>query len=276
MLGKYELNKIYNEDCYEAIKNIPDKSIDLVYIDIPYDLEGNGGGGAFGSKKRDYHKEYEKVSQNTNASPLSIRKANNNNNISDIAFGIDYSILDELCRIMKNIYIYIWCSKKQIPILLNYFLKKGCFWDLFVWHKTNPIPTCNNKYLSDTEYCLIFREDGTSVNYGTYETKRKYYISEINKKDKDLYNHPTIKPLEVVKNHIINSTKENDVVLDCFMGSGTTAVACKELNRNFIGFEINEKFYNIAVDRLNGITQKDRKLKEKGFTDIFDFGVELE
>ena len=267
---KYEANNIYNVDCYEAIKDIPDKSIDLVYIDIPYDLEGNGGGGAFGSKKRDYHNEYEKVSKNTNASALSIRKANNNNNISDIAFGIDYSILDELCRVMKRIYIYIWCSKKQIPPLLNYFLDKGCFWDLFVWHKTNPIPTCNNKYLSDTEYCLIFREDGTSVNYGTYETKSKYYISEINKKDKDLYDHPTIKPLEMVKNHIINSTQENDVVLDCFMGSGTTCVACKELGRKYIGFEINPTYYNIALDRLNGITQRDRELKNAGVIDIFD------
>ena len=153
---------------------------------------------------------------------------------------------------------------------MNYFLDKGCFWDLFVWHKTNPIPTCNNKYLSDTEYCLIFREDGTSVNYGTYETKSKYYISEINKKDKELYNHPTIKPLEFVKNHIINSTQENDIVLDCFMGSGTTCVACKELNRRYIGIEINPEYFRIAQDRLNGITQKERQLKESGWIDIFD------
>ena len=260
----FNLDNIYNVDCYKAIKEIPDKSIDLVYIDIPYDLEDNGGGGCFGSKKRDYHNEYEKVSKNTNANPLSIRKANNNNNISDIAFGIDYSILDELCRVMKHIYIYIWCSKKQIPQLLNYFLEKDCFWDLLVWHKTNPIPTCNNKYLSDTEYCLVFRENGTSVNNGTYETKAKYYISEINKKDKDLYDHPTIKPLDFVKNHIINSTCENDVVLDCFAGSGTTLVACKELNRHYIGFEINKDYYNIAKDRLNGISQRDRDIEKKG------------
>lgn len=104
-----ELDKIYLGDCYQLIKEIPDKSIDLVYIDIPYDLEGNGGGGCYGSKKRDYHKEYERVSQNTNASGLSKRKANNNNNnIREIAFGIDYSILDELCRVMRNIYIYIY------------------------------------------------------------------------------------------------------------------------------------------------------------------------
>ena len=88
---------------------------------------------------------------------------------------------------------------------------------------------------------------------GDYELKSKYYISPLNMNDKDDYGHPTIKPLELVKRHIKNSTNENDLVLDPFMGSGTTAVACKELGRNFIGFEIDEKYHKIAVDRLNGI-----------------------
>lgn len=89
--------------------------------------------------------------------------------------------------------------------------------------------------------------------YGTYETKLKYYISNINKEDKEKYLHPTIKPLEVVKNHIINSTKENDIVLDCFCGSGTTCVAAKETGRRYIGMEIDPEYHKIAVDRLNGI-----------------------
>lgn len=56
----YEINKIYCIDCYEAIKQLPDKSVDLIYTDIPYDIEDNGGGDCFGEKKRDYHSEYEK------------------------------------------------------------------------------------------------------------------------------------------------------------------------------------------------------------------------
>lgn len=151
---------------------------------------------------------------------------------------------------------------------MNYFLEKGCYYDLFTWHKTNPIPTVNNKYLSDTEYCLIFREDGTKL-YGSYETKAKYYIGEINKKDKDDFEHPTIKPLQIVKNHIINSTKEGDVVLDCFIGSGTTAVACKELGRHYIGMEINPEYYQIAIDRVNGLTTQDRKEIDKGQLTLF-------
>ena len=101
-------NIIYNEDCYEGIKKIPDKSVDLVYIDIPYDLESNGGGGCFGSKKRDYHKEYEAVSENTSIKGISQRSRKSIDNISNIAFGIDYRILDDLVRIMKRIYIYIY------------------------------------------------------------------------------------------------------------------------------------------------------------------------
>ena len=127
---------------------------------------------------------------------------------------------------------------KQLFSLIDYFQKKKCNWNLLTWHKTNPIPTCGNKYLSDTEYCLFFREKGVKL-YGSFDTKFTYYVTHSNMKDKKQFHHPTIKPLEIVKNHIINSTQENDLVLDCFMGSGTTAMACKELNRNFLGFELN-------------------------------------
>ena len=92
----------------------------------------------------------------------------------------------------------------------------------------------------------------------------------VNIKDKELYIHPTIKPLDEVKKRILNSTQEGDVVLDTIMGSGTTAVACKETGRHYIGFEVNPKYYQIATDRLNGITQKDKKLKEIGVQTIFD------
>ena len=109
--------------------------------------------------------------------------------------------------------------------------------------------------LPDIEYCLLFREKGCPL-YGSYGTKSKWFLSPINKKDKDDYDHPTIKPLELVKRHIINSSKENDIIFDPFLGSGTTAVASKELSRQYIGFEINETYYKIAKDRLNGINQK--------------------
>lgn len=261
----YEINKIYCIDCYEAIKQLPDKSVDLIYTDIPYDIEDNGGGGCFGEKKRDYHSEYEKVCENTKASRVWKPTSKYIDGIKELAYGIDFSILDEFCRVCKKIYIYIWCSKKQILPLMNYFVEeKGCRFEILTWHKTNPIPTCNNKYLSDTEYCLLFREEGTYIG-GNMKSKGKYFesisesegggfwISPINTTDKSKFAHPTIKPLEFVSNHILNSTNENDIVLDPFMGSGTTAVACKNLERNFIGLEISERWHKIACDRLNNI-----------------------
>ncbi len=250
----YEPNNIYCADCYEAIKQMPDKSVDLIYTDIPYDFEANGGGGCFGEKKRDYHSDYEAVAQNTQKSRVGRQAYKSYSDNADIAFGIDYAILDEFCRVLKAIYVYIWCSKKQVLPLMNYFVgEKDCRFEILTWHKTNPIPTCNGKYLSDTEYCLLFREEGKTKIGGAMSTKSKYYISPCNKSDKDKFEHSTIKPLPFVQNHILNSTNANDIVFDPFMGSGTTAVACKNLGRQYIGFEINPKWHRIACDRLNNI-----------------------
>lgn len=110
----------------------------------------------------------------------------------------------------------------------------------------------NNVWLPDIEYCLYFRETGVRLNDG-YDLKSKWYISPINKSDKDLYNHPTIKPLDLVKRHILHTTQPNDIVLDCFCGSGTTCVACQETGRRYIGMEINKEYYEIAKKRINGM-----------------------
>lgn len=251
----FEINTIYNLDCYEAIKEIPDKSIDLVYIDPPYVLETEGAG-FFGKKSDEYSLKYKGQKAYTWGGERYVMKE-----IDNIKNGFDFSLLDELCRVMKKINIYIWCSQKQLFPLIDYFQNKKCNWNLLTWHKTNPIPACGNKYLSDTEYCLFFREKGVKV-YGTFDTKHTFYVSQSNMKDKKQFHHPTIKPLEIVKQHIINSTQENDIVLDCFIGSGTTAVACKDLNRNFIGFELNKEYYETALNRIKANTIQ---------TTIFDF-----
>lgn len=253
-------NNIYLGNCYELIKDVPDKSIDLIYTDIPYAFTGNGlncGGGMFGTKKRNYHSEYSKVAENNNASGLAKRRSSSSSSsLQEISYGIDYSIFDEFCRIMKRIYIYIWCSKEQILPIMDYFIsKKHCFHEILVWCKTNPIPTANGTYLPDLEYCLMFREKGTRIG-GTYHTKSKYFISSCNKDDKDQYLHPTCKNVDMIMNHIINSTNEGDIVLDPFMGSGSTLIASKRLNRKYIGFELDEKRFNVAKDRLQGINQK--------------------
>lgn len=164
--------------------------------------------------------------------------------------GFDIKVLDELCRVLKKINIYFFCSQKQILPLLEYFVQqKKCNYNLLTWHKSNPIPACGNKYITDTEYILFFREKGVKI-YGSVDTKHTYYITPLNQKDKRLYKHPTVKPLNIVRNLIINSSQENDVVFDPFMGSGTTGAAAMELNRRFIGCEINKEYYEVAMKRI--------------------------
>jgi DNA modification methylase len=228
-------------DCLELLKKIPDNTIDLVITDPPYEIVPGGAGGAFGSKNRNYHEQYSVLDN----------EKNRKNGIR--CTGFDIAILDEICRCMKKINIYIWCSKLQIRKLLDYFEDRDCVIDILTWHKTNPTPTCNNTYLSDTEYLLMFKEKGCKI-YCTYETKSKHFISSINKDDKEQFLHPTIKPLNFVKSYILNSTQPNDILLDCFCGSGTTCLACKATGRRYIGMEIEPKYYRIAVNRLNGIT----------------------
>lgn len=149
--------------------------------------------------------------------------------------------------------IYIWCSKLQIIDLLNYYNNKNCNFNILVWCKTNPTPATNNSWLPDIEYCLCIKEKGAPRYNDGYNLKHKYYISPLNVKDKKIYNHPTIKPLEFVKQHILHSTNEGDKVLDCFMGSGTTGVACKQLKRDFIGIELNKEYFDIACKRIEEV-----------------------
>lgn len=227
------INTIQLGDCYELIKKMPDKSVDCVYIDIPYLYQQHGGGNSQLAKRK-YKQRMELVDL-------------------DIETGIDYKIFDDLKRIMKNTNIFIWCSRLQLKDVMNYWIKEGIMFNLLVWCKTNPSPTTNNTWLPDLEYCLYFRDNKTKLNNG-YELKSQYYISGLNVKDKELFNHPTIKPLELVKRHLLHSTQENDIVLDCFCGSGTTCVAAKETGRRYIGIEIDPEYHRIAVNRLNGIT----------------------
>ena len=141
--------------------------------------------------------------------------------------------------------------------LMEYFIKKHqCSFNLLVWGKTNPTPATNGSWLPNLEYCLVFKGKGSPKYNDGYENKSKWYISAINKTDKDLYNHPTIKPIELVKRHLKHSCKEGDIVFDAFAGTSTTLCAAKELGLNYLGFEINEKYYKISKDRLNGCDQR--------------------
>jgi len=226
--------EIHQNDCVEVMKVMVKNSIKipLIVMDPPYEFKNTQTGG-----KSELNKSFQK-------SQTEIQQKN-------LTEGIDYkTILPLLTQLQDNINIYIWCNKEQIPKYLEYYVSKlGCSFDIIKWVKTNPIPTYNNKYMSDTEYCLYFRKAGF-CNPQSYKDGSTLFTHPINRKDKNLYNHPTIKPIEIIDRLIRNSSKEGDLIFDPFMGSGTTGVSALKHNRRFIGCEIDKDYFNGSLQRI--------------------------
>lgn len=229
MIIKILKNQLIHGNAYELIKEIEDRSIDLIVTDPPYLISSsNSGKGKISASYQSLNEELKE---------------------KGLTNGIDLSILDEFMRVMKKPNIYIWCNKKQIIDYLNYFvLQHNCSFEILTWIKSNPIPAYGYNYLNDKEYCLYFRK---GIRFHTdYASARTYWITPTNVKDKRKYNHPTIKPLSIIETLIKNSSSSGEVILDCFAGSGTTAVAAIKNNRKFIAIECDKTYYELAIKRL--------------------------
>ena len=224
-------NKIINADCMDILKQLPDKSIDLILTDPPYLIKNTKAGG-----KSNFSK--------------SIQQMNDEIKEAGITEGVSLDFCKEIIRLQDKINAYIWCNKAQIIDYLDFFIKENdCSYDILCWQKDNAMPTYNNKYLTDKEYCLYFRRGGYCQPQ-RYEDALTIFHEPINIKDKQMYKHPTIKPIGIFQTLINNSSKENDLVLDCFSGSGTTAIACHRLKRRFICIEKDKTYYEASVKRL--------------------------
>lgn len=229
-----DLDTIYNEDCLKGLERLYGMDIPLIVTDPPYEVITQGGG----------------TINNTKGLSTSLKA------LDDLSITNGYDI-KALARHVSNIQgeninIYLWCNKTQIPEYFDtYVTNLNCKFDLILWHKTNALPTYSNKYLSDTEYCLHFYKGKGMTHPNTYEDATTYYLAPINASDKKLWEHPTIKPVDIIQRLIRNSSKVGDVVLDPFMGSGTTAVASIREERHFIGFEIDQTYYDKSRQRID-------------------------
>lgn len=223
--------KLILGDCLEKLKNIPSDSVDLVLTDPPYDIKNTTAGGDSQLAK-------------------SIQGMNTEIKNADIVSGYDIRILDELVRVNKRINMYIFCNKAQLPMYMKYFVTdRKCSFDLIKWVKTNAMPTYHNKYLSDTEYCFYARKRGF-CNPNNYQDASTLYNESMNVSDKKKYNYPTIKPLPLIEKLLRNSSKPGDTIIDPFMGTGTTGVAAKLMNRHFIGIENDPEYFETCEYRI--------------------------
>ena len=179
----------------------------------------------------------------------------------------------KLCKVPN---LLIFCSNMQLGKTIVYFENKGLKVDTLIWEKNNPAPLCNGKYVSDVEFCVYVHTKGSTWNYDApfkIKKKTKHYSIITNTMNKL---HPTQKPLGLIKELVELHSLENQIILDCFMGSGTTGVVSKELNRDFIGIELDKIYFDIATKRINGefIGKIDYRLNSESNInnkDIFDF-----
>ncbi|MBO7695634.1 MAG: hypothetical protein J6W16_06955 [Methanobrevibacter sp.] len=232
--------QLYHGDCTNLIKSLPDKSVDLVVTDPPYNFGAKGGGIV---NKRNYVKEL------------------------DLLNCCDFKPIPFLNLIkpkMKHIYIYIFCNKTLVADYITWAKENKCSFDILVMCKSNPIPAFNNHYMSDLEYIIVIREPGTYFSKEkNIELYRKWFMTNCKKGL-----HPAEKPLELIKKFITVGSNKGDLIFDPFLGSGTTGVAAKELERNFIGCEISDDYFNLCKERIREseiIKIDDIKFEKKEF-----------
>ncbi len=220
------LNKIICGDAYKIIKKIPTKSIDCVMTDPPY-LQHTGGGT---SPKSGLYRNIHRGS------------------LDHLSNGFDYSIFEEMIRVCKIVNLQIFCSNRQISSIMGYFEDLGYSVTLMTFLKTNPIPLAANTLLSDCEYIVYVRGKGATFNKLHYKEMSKVTTLPIVSHSKRL--HDCQKPELLIEKYMKLFTNKKDVVLDCFLGSGTTAAVAKRMGRNYIGIEHDKEICNIAQKRL--------------------------
>ena len=218
-----ELNKIYNEDCLEGMKRIPDKSVDMIITDPPYGM-------AFRSN---YRKErYGAIENDTNLDWLD-------------AFAKDcYRVSKE------NTGHYVFCSFHNIDKFKQAFEKYFKIKNILTWVKNNTsMGDLKGDFAPKTEF-VLFMHKGRSLIRG----KRDSNVLEYKRTGNKL--HPTQKPVDLTEFLITKFSDDGQLVLDPFIGSGTTAIAAINTGRNFIGFELDEIYYNLANNRVEDRLQE--------------------
>ncbi len=222
--------KLYNDDCIKKIATMPRNKVDAIITDPPYNISRdnnfktmNRAGIDFG----EWDKDFDLVSWIKYCEPV-LRKGGN---------------------------IVIFNSWKNMSYIVDE-LEKNNFEvkDLIRWEKTNPMPrNRDRRFITDYEVAVWAIKKGGKWTFNrlseTYE-RPEIVCGVTSKKEKIDGGHPTQKPVEVMEWLIKRLSNENDIILDPFMGSGSTGVACKNTNRKFIGIELNKDYYNIAMKRL--------------------------
>ena len=202
--------KLFLGDCLEVL---PYVDADVVITDPPYEITAAGGG--IGATRKDLHET---------------------EGFTDCGF--DYAILSRFANWV------CFGTLRQVPKLIEAAGKRR--WMLITWNKPNPCPLVNGNYLPDTEYIVHAWSKGQL--FGGFNDKARFIVHPLG--DKEHGEHPNEKPRRVMRKLVNLASDEGHVVMDPFMGSGTTGVECVSAGRRFIGIERDPKWFAVAVERI--------------------------
>lgn len=215
-------------DCLEIMKEIPDKSIDLIVTDPPYLINYKT------NRRKDKGHDF-----------CSVIKNDNN-------FDMIHNYMKECYRILKdNTAMYMFCNCDRVDFFKQELEKAGFkIKNMIIWVKNNHTAGDLQAQFGK-QYEILFL-----VNKGRclFNGKRLTDVWFFDKVVGNIQVHQNQKPVDIIKQCIEKHSKENDIVFDGFMGSGTTGVACVNTNRNFIGIELDNKYYEIAKKRIEDVS----------------------
>lgn len=235
--------QILNGDCFALLKSIPDSSIDLVLTDPPYLFNRHGGINA-GTD-----------TLNSIGGRSDLYRFGNKMMGEMADFGEDKicRLLDESERVLKVMRGYYFCNETALQYYMYWATSHNYKYNIIVLEK--PAFVMNrNKYATNCEYLIrIVAKSGAGIkvldyNQPTNKMSWIYSVQQFSTIENKF--HPTEKPKDIINGVIQLNTNEGDVVLDPFMGSGTVGVVCKHSKRKYIGMEIDDKYYQIAKERI--------------------------
>lgn len=219
----FENCELYCGDCMDIMPKFPPDIADLVLTDLP-----------FGEVNR-----------------ISNGIRNLDKGVADIV-NFDINHLTDLLDYVTDGSIYCFCGTEQVSFLRRNLIEKGLSTRIIVWEKTNPSPMNGEHiWLSGIELCVYGKKKNSVFNGHCKNTVLRFPVCN----DKGRF-HPTQKPIELMEHLLMVSSNKGDYVLDPFMGSGTTGVACVRNGRKFIGIELNEKYFDMACRRIEAETKQ--------------------
>ena len=226
----FEINKIYNEDCIAAMKRMEDGCVDFVLTDIPYDA----------------------INQYVSNGLRELNKDKADEKTFELG-----DFLEEVYRLTNNS-ICIFCGKEQFSTIFSFFSEKKGTTRAICWQKTNPSPMNGQYiYLSGVELAVWFKKPGG----GTFNAHCKNTVFNHPNGKRDI--HPTQKNVKLFEELILDNSNEGDLIFDPCMGGGTTAIAAMNTGRNYLGFELEEKYYDKTVEKIARAKEEKESGKKK-------------